>query len=130
MAVSGEIEYERIERPQILTGSEGIVELKTTMAPIGVQLFNSTGVTLRLATTYIKQHGIFSVDVGTPLVPKRDDAWITDFSLEYRLPRRLGAVSVGARNIFDNLIDLLEVDPLNPRVATRRFVFRRIRLAF
>jgi hypothetical protein len=129
-ALSAEAEYERVERPQIFSGSEGIVELKTTRAPVGVRLFNSKGITVRLSTTYVRQEGIFAADVGLPVTEKKDQAWITDVSLEYRLPKRLGFIAVGVRNAFDDFIDLLEIDPLNPRVATRRFVFGTVRLAF
>jgi Tfp pilus assembly protein PilF len=129
-ALSAEGEYERVERPQIFSGSEGIVELKTTRAPIGVRLFNSKGTTVRLSTTYVRQEGAFSVDVGLPVTEKNDQAWITDISLEYRLPTRLGVIAIGVRNAFDNFIDLVEIDPLNPRVATRQLVFGAVRLVF
>jgi hypothetical protein len=128
-ALSAEAEYERVERPQNFSGSEGIVELKTTRVPIGVGFFNNTGTTMRLSTTYVRQEGAFSADVGLPVKDKRDRAWITDISLEYRFPRRMGFIAVGVRNVFDDFIDLLEIDPLNPRVATRRIVFGTVSLA-
>jgi hypothetical protein len=68
--------------------------------------------------------------VGFPLVDKEDDAWITDVSLEYRLPQRLGVITVGARNVFDDSIDLFEVDPFNPIVATQQFVYGSVRFVF
>jgi hypothetical protein len=88
------------------------------------------GATLRIATTYVKQEGVFSVDVDFPHMEKQDDAWITDISAEYRLPKRRGVIAVGVRNVFDDSIDLVEIDPLNPRVATRQFVFGSVRLVF
>jgi Tfp pilus assembly protein PilF len=130
MSLSADLEYETIDRPQIVTGAEGIMELDTLRAPLGLRLFNGRGTTLRLATTYVKQDGVFSIGVDFPIVEKKDDAWITDISIEQRLPRRRGSVSIGARNIFDNAIDLLEIDPLNPRVATRQFVYGNFKLVF
>jgi tetratricopeptide (TPR) repeat protein len=129
-AFSTELEFEEVDRPQALTGAEGIMNLKMLRAPIGVQLFNSNGVTLRVATTYVAQDGKFSVDVGLPVTDKDDDAWITDLTLEYRLPERRGLVAIGAKNLFDNAVDLLEIDPVNPRVATEQFVFARISVTF
>ena len=117
-AISADGEYEKLERPRILTGAEGIVDLKTIRAPFGFQMFSSMGATLRISTTYVKQEGVFSLDLAFPIVEKQDDAWITDFSVEYRLPKRLGVIAVGVRNVFDDSIDLVEIDPLNPRVAT------------
>jgi len=130
MSLSADLEYETIDRPQIVTGAEGIMELDTLRAPLGLRLFNGRGTTLRLATTYVKQDGVFSIAIDFPIVKKEDDAWITDISIEQSLPRRRGAVSIGARNIFDNQIDLLEIDPLNPRVATRRIVYGNFKLVF
>ena len=129
-AVSAEVEYEKVERPQILTGSEGIMELETARAPIGIQFFSQNGVTLRLATTYVEQDGVFSIDVGEEIVEQEDEAWITDVSVEYRLPKRKGLIAVGARNLFDVSVNLLEIDPFNPRVATKQFVFAKFSLDF
>jgi tetratricopeptide (TPR) repeat protein len=129
-AFSAEIEFEEVDRPQALTGAEGIMNLKMVRAPIGIQLFSATGVTLRVATTYVAQDGRFSVDVDLPIVNKDDDGWITDLTLEYRLPERRGLVAIGAKNVFDNSVDLLEIDPVNPRVATEQFVFARFSLTF
>ena len=130
LGFSAEVEYENIDRPQILTGAEGIMNLDTVRAPFGVQLFNDNGLTLRLSTTYVAQEGDFSVDVGAPVVHTDDNAWITDVSLEYRLPRRKGFLSLGAMNVFDESIELLEIDPLNPRVATKRVAFAKFSFTF
>ena len=127
---SAEFEYEKIERPQVLTGAEGIMELETAMAPIGVQFFNQRGTTLRLATSYVAQQGLFSVDVGLPVVTRNSAAWITDVSVEQRLPGRRGVIAVGVRNLFDENIDLVEIDPVNPRVATKQFLFTKFSLVF
>ena len=125
-----ELEFETIDRPQLLTGSEGIMNLDTGRAPIGVQFFSSSGVTLRLATTYMDQEGDFSMDEFSPIVEMEDEAWITDLSVEYRLPKRRGIITLGVRNLFDEPMDLLEVDPLDPLVATKRFVFGKVSFVF
>ena len=78
MFVEGE--YEEVERPQVLTGPEGIMELRTIRVPIGVRFFGGNGLTVRLATTYVDQEGTFSADEDFGIVSQEDDAWITDFS--------------------------------------------------
>jgi tetratricopeptide (TPR) repeat protein len=125
-----EAEYEKIERPQIQPGSEGIVDLETIRVPIGVRLFHDSGLSFRVSTTYVEQSGTFSVDITLPTFEQDDSAWITDAALDYRLPGRLGIISAGVLNIGDEFIDLLETDPLNPRVATKRFGFVRLRITF
>ena len=129
IATSVEYEYEKIRRPQILTGPEGIVDVTTHHLPIGVRLFRGN-VALRLTATYVKQSGVFSADVGLDRFPKSDSGWIADMSTEYRLPKRMGTVAVGVRNAFDNSLQLFQVDPLNPSDAVRRFVYAKVRLIF
>ena len=109
---------------------ESILDLESVRVPIGLRLFHDSGLSLRVSTTYVEQSGTFSIDVTLPTFEQDDNAWITDLALDYRLPRRRGLVSVGVLNIGDNFIDLLETDPLNPRVSTRRFGFVKLRLTF
>ena len=79
-------EYEKVERPQVLTGPEGIMELRTMRVPIGIRFFGGNGLTLRLATTYVDQEGTFSADVDFGVVSKKDDAWITEFRRNIACP--------------------------------------------
>jgi ferric-dicitrate binding protein FerR (iron transport regulator) len=129
-SLSAELGYEDVERPHSLTGAEGIIELETLMAPFGIQLFSARGTSVRIATSYVDQQGVFSVDVGLPIVESDNEAWITDLSFEQRLPGRRGAIALGVRNLFDEAIDLVEIDPVNPRVATKRYVYAGFSLEF
>jgi outer membrane receptor protein involved in Fe transport len=130
VAISVDYEYERIERPQVLTGAEGILKLTTERLPLALKLFNANGLTLGASTAYVRQRGDFSVDVGFPEFSKRDSAWVTDIYLDYRLPQRLGVVSIGAKNVFDKEINLVDTDPAFPLVPSRRLVYARARLLF
>ena len=125
-----EAEFENIERPVDLTGPEGIVELDTYRIPVGLRIFGAKGISVRVATTYVEQTGTFSADPIFGSFRKNDSAWIADVSLEYRFPRRKGNFVLGASNITDDFIDLLETDPLNPRVATRQILFAKLRINF
>jgi outer membrane receptor protein involved in Fe transport len=129
-AVSLDAEYEEIKRPAENTGPEGILSLKTTRVPLALRVFSARGMTIRAAATYIRQHGRFTLQPGEPVFPKDDEAVIADLALEYRLPGRNGVISVGINNAFDDFVDLVEIDPLNPRVATRQLAFARIRFEF
>ena len=129
-AISLDAEYEETKRPALDPGPEGILSLETTRVPLALRMFSARGITLRAAATYVRQHGDFSASPIDPIFSKDDDAVIADFSLEYLLPRRRGAILVGVNNAFDDFVDLVEVDPLNPRVATRQLAFARIRFDF
>jgi Flp pilus assembly protein TadD len=127
-AASLDGEYEKIERPKMLTGPEGIRNLETTRVPAGLSIFDDRGLSLRLTTSYVKQSGSFAEGLASPTFDADSSAWIVDAALDYRLPNRLGIVSIGAKNLTDTSIELIEVDPLNPRVATKRFAFAKLRL--
>ena len=129
-AISLEGEYERLDRLEFDTGFEGILDLETIRAPVAMRLFTGRGLTVRMAVTYVEQDGDFLQFIGSPVVPKQDSGWITDISIEYQLPKRLGSIAVGVNNVFDEFVELLDVDPMNPRVATRQLAFAKIRLNF
>jgi Tfp pilus assembly protein PilF len=123
-------EYERIERPQLLSGSEAILDLETIRAPVGLRFFQANGFTLRMQATYIRQEGTFSQDIGSPIIDRDDRGWVADAAIDYQLPRRRGVITVGVMNIGDESINLVETDLFNPRVASARFAFAKLRLTF
>lgn len=128
LTASGEVDRQR--RARSLPGSEGFIELDTTRVPFGLAVFSPRGITFRAVTTYVRQSGDFSADTLLPIVASSDDAWLTDLALEYRLPKRLGMLSLACRNIFDHDLDLVDTDPLNPRDARRRLVITRFSIQF
>ena len=128
--LTAEAELETIDRPQALPGSEGIVDLETIMVPLGVRLFHGGGVTLRMQGSFVEQSGTFAAGAAAPRFEADDNAWIVDAAIDYELPRRRGILSLGVLNIGDEFIDLVESDVFNPRVATRRVAFLRVRFTF
>ena len=58
------------------------------------------------------------------------DAWIIDVVLQHRLPKRSAMLSIGVRNLTDEEIPLVDSDPLNPRVVTRRLVTGSVSVVF
>ena len=130
IATSLEYQFERIDRPQAFSGPEAILNLETDRVPIAVKFFNPNGLSIGATVSYVRQKGLFSIDEGLPEFPKRDSAWVSDLFVDYRLPQRLGILSVGAKNLFDKPIDLLDTDPTFPTVPARRFIYARARLVF
>jgi Tfp pilus assembly protein PilF len=128
--VSLDAEYEEFDRPPIDTGSEGFLDLRTTRVPLGARFFSDRGWTVRTALTYVKQSGRFAEFIGDPIVIKDDDGVIADFAIEYELPRRRGRIATGVNNLFDEFVDVIEIDPLNPRIALRQLAYLRIRIDF
>jgi len=126
--LSAEVEDEYLRRDHELTGPEAILNVRTDRLPLRAKFFNPNGLSIGVATTYVHQAGDFSIDTGLPVFNKRDSAWLTDAEAEFRLPRRLGAVHVGIRNLFNRPLNVFDTDPLRPRLATRRLMFVGISL--
>src|SRR5437879_4083128 len=128
--MSLEYQLERIDRPQDFSGPEALLNPMTDRVPIKVRFFHTSGLTIGAATSYVRQAGLFSVDLGSPTFGRRDSGWVSDLFVDYRLPRRLGILSLGAKNLFDKSMDFLETDPTSPRLVTGRLLFARARFEF
>jgi hypothetical protein len=59
-----------------------------------------------------------------------DRFFLVDAALSYRLPRRLGFVTVGATNLFDKEFRYQETDVRNPMIQPERLIFTRVTLSF
>jgi hypothetical protein len=57
-----------------------------------------------------------------------DDFWLFDLAVNYRLPKRYGIVSVGARNLFDEDFEHFDTDRDNARIQPERTFFGQITL--
>jgi hypothetical protein len=58
----------------------------------------------------------------------RDDFWLVDAAINYRLPKRYGFITVGATNLFDRSFNFIDTDIQNPLIQPSRFFFGRITL--
>jgi hypothetical protein len=123
-------EYEDVDRPGDLTGTEAIRDLDTFRLPLGISLFAPGGLSLRLIGTLVRQTGDFQIDTLFPISESDDDDWVVDVQMEYRLPNRRGLISIGARNLFDSTLTIVETDPFTPRSARGRLVLATVNLVF
>jgi len=67
-------------------------------------------------------------EVGT-FIPGKDDFWVFDAAIGYRLPKRLGFITVGAKNLFDKSFKYFDSDYNNPAIQPDRLLFVRLTLA-
>jgi hypothetical protein len=130
--LSAEYQYEWLERDPDNVGDEEFTKLKTHRLPLGINFFHPSGFSARLKATYVDQDGKFGNprDALNPLVPGDDQFWVFDGSISYRLPKRYGIISIGAKNMFDNDFKFQDTDPTNPVIAPEQFVFARFTLSF
>jgi hypothetical protein len=125
-----EYQFERFERSEIMPGEESFVDVETHRIPLGVRFFNSSGLTARVGLAYIQQSGIFVNPSNGALYSGSDQFWVADAALSYRLPKRLGLLSIEARNLFDERFQFQETDRANPTIARERLVFGTWTLSF
>jgi hypothetical protein len=126
LALRAEYQYERFE-------SNGDTDLpknvETHRFPLGVNFFHPSGFSASLTTTYYDQDGKFVRLDGT--VENGDDNfWLVDAALRYRLPKRYGFITVGARNLFDEDFEYYDTDFDNPAIQPDRTAFATVTLAF
>ncbi|MEP6610047.1 MAG: tetratricopeptide repeat protein, partial [Burkholderiaceae bacterium] len=129
VVVAAEYFYEEFKRPADDPGPDGILELKTHRIPIGIGVFQGP-MSLRWTTSYIRQSGQLSVFEGFPVFDQRSHFTVSDVAISYRLPQRMGLVSLAAKNIFDKSAQFQETDIATPRIARGRLVFATFTLSF
>ncbi|MCA1852657.1 MAG: TonB-dependent receptor, partial [Beggiatoa sp.] len=76
-------------------------DLDTISVPLTIRYFHPAGFFARLGTTYVRQE-IVRQEFDRPFVDADNDSFVlVDVGLGYRLPKRLGIISLGVRNLLD-----------------------------
>lgn len=132
MALSGEYLFEEFERETAndLVNIEEFVKLRTHRFPIGVRIFCPKGFSIGAKAIYVDQKGDFlNPDDGT--INAGDDQFaVVDASINYRLPKRYGIITLEAKNLFDQNFNFQDTDPANPRIYPERLILLRGTLSF
>src|SRR2546425_4451454 len=87
-----------------------------------------TGVQTCALPIYFNQEGTFVLNNGN-VRSGRDDFWVVDAGISYRLPQRYGFITVGASNLFDQAFRFFDRDLKNPSIQPDRMLFVRFTLA-
>jgi outer membrane receptor protein involved in Fe transport len=131
LALSTEYQYERRKNPEELL-IETFSRLETRKLLLGISFFHPSGFSAQMRPTYIVQDGKFQE--GPPdnlkIVSKEDQFWVFDASISYRMPKRLGLITIEAKNLFDKSFKFQDTDPGNPRFQPKRLILARLTLAF
>ena len=103
-------------------------DLNTHRVPVGISFFHPSGFGASLKATYFDQEGTFVLNNGN-VRSGRDDFWVVDAGISYRLPQRYGFITVGASNLFDQAFRFFDRDLKNPSIQPDRMLFVRFTLA-
>jgi len=131
LALSAEYQYEELERDEEFTANTA-QRVKTHRLPFGLNVYHPIGLSANLKATYMHQKGEFQPQGAERGVsfPGQDDFWVVDASISYRLPKRLGVITLGVKNLFDRSFRFQDTDPVNPQMRPDRLVFGKFTLAF
>ena len=121
-ALRAEYIFEQFKRDPAFTGGAAR-DLDSYRVPLGVRFFHPAGYGASLTATYWKQNGDFGDN--NSFQSGSEDFWTVDAALSYRLPRRMGFISVGATNLLDKQFRYLDTDVANPTVQPQRMAFAR-----
>ncbi len=103
--------------------------LTTYRFPFSAAWFLPGGFYAKATATHVDQ------EIENGVETDRDRFWVTDLSLGYRLPKRLGTVSLSAKNLFDETFNFQDYnfntdEALAPLYIPDRTLFVRVILAF
>lgn len=130
VAFSVGYDHELNERHVDDPSPEGFIDVSTRRIPFGIAWFSESGLALQLIGNLVRQHAKLRINPASDLAEQRNSFVVVDASLRYRLPGRIGTVSVGIKNAFDKRFHFQEIDQANPRFAPERFGFVRASLVF
>jgi tetratricopeptide (TPR) repeat protein len=126
-ALTTEFRYERLQRDPRLT--DGVQDAITYRVPLGIRFFHPSGLSTIFTATYWNQHGIFTGVLDNNFRKGSDAFWTVDLAVNYRLPRRLGIISVGATNLTDEKFNYYDADFKSPVIQPDQMLFAKLTLA-
>jgi hypothetical protein len=101
LAFSAEFVYDRFSAETGKTLTEGLgfpEKVVTYSVPFGIRYFHPSGLYAGVGATYVNQH----VNRSDPGPEGSTDFFVVDAAVGYRLPKRLGILSLSVANVFDN----------------------------
>jgi tetratricopeptide (TPR) repeat protein len=130
LAIGLEYQYERFESDPRAPGVTFTIESDTHRIPLGISFFHPSGFLSRLKTTYVYQDGRFRTQGTNHIIQGHEQFMVLDVSVGYRLPGRLGIITIEGRNLLDEEVRFQDTDPANPSIAPERSVLLRFSLSF
>jgi Flp pilus assembly protein TadD len=105
-------------------------ELELVELPLTFRFISATGFRFGATVRSVEQEGIFDGPLGIG-VAGSDSFWLLDASIGYRLPKRMGVVTLEARNLLDEEFRFQEVDQgVTPRYVPSVQALLRLSISF
>ena len=105
--------------------------LKSMTLPLGVRYFGDGGLFGSVTATYVRQE---VDDLSSNLIRETEGFALVDAGVGYRLPRRLGTLSLTVNNLFDQDfryqdLNYITPEPVASPYTPERTVFARVSLS-
>jgi hypothetical protein len=136
-AVSLEPVYEIFRRStndiNVVAG-DALPKVKTAIVPLKLKYFHPTGFFAQFGSSYINQKVDLAADSSS--IRNHDDAFLFDAAIGYRLPKRLGIISLEARNLTNEHFHYQDLNTqragvsVSPRIVPDRTIFVRATFSF
>jgi outer membrane receptor protein involved in Fe transport len=129
IALRAEYAYESLKNDISFDGTFPL-KLHTHRVPIGISYFDPNGVSAIMSATYWNQDGRFERLSTLEEETGSNQFWTVDLSLNYRIPKRHGMVTLGVTNLFDEDFRYFAADFNNPSIQPDRMIYGRIAFAW
>ncbi len=136
-AVSVEGQYEKFRRQSdsfsVATGGNP-PKVKTVILPAGIRYFHPSGAFASVRGTYVRQK--LTPAPTSTLTENTDKFYLVDASIGFRLPKRLGIMSLEVNNLFNQKFFYQDLNihtgqiPITPRFLPTRTVLGQVTLSF
>ena len=128
VSLTAEWLWQRLERDRNF--ALGASTAETNSFPLAVNFFHPSGLSVSVKETYRHQQGNFE-RFATPGVFEngRDDFWLLDAAINYRMPKRYGLITFGVTNLTNSHFQYFDPNLFNATIQPERFFFAKVTLA-
>lgn len=124
-ALGVDYHYEKLVQPD----DESFDHVVTHRLPVTLKLHWNPRLSFSLLATLVHQKGHF-LDIDRNSFAGTSNVLLVDAAVTWRLPNRVGLLSIEGRNLFDRRFRYQETDPVRPQLASQRQVVARLSIFF
>jgi hypothetical protein len=133
ITTSAEFQFEKFKTdpdyPEFYSDAQ-FLEVNTYRFPLGINFFLPCGFFTKLKPIYVYQEGEFGGTIPGQMVEDSESFWVVNASAGYRFPKRVGIISVEAKNILDSDFNYFELYANQPQIYPEHVVFAKVTLSF
>ncbi|MES9832919.1 MAG: tetratricopeptide repeat protein [Candidatus Thiodiazotropha sp. DIVDIV] len=111
IGLTGEYTYENFERDftEGLVDADKPASLITQSTTLGLTFAHTSGLYSKVSGSYVDQEIENILPVGTST--DSDQFWVTDLTIGFRLPNRMGKIEMLTKNLFDKEFNYQSINP-------------------